>query len=151
MNFNLFCIRENELYGSELPYTKDDVKKIEEKGIKIVISLTNEITRLKEIIDISDQFEHYELPIADFGVPTKEQAQGFLKIISEAKRNKQPVLVHCLAGCGRTGVMLALAEKEIYGTKNGQKAIAKIRKIRSCAVENSLQEEFVINYPNIHE
>jgi len=41
----------------------------------------------------------------DFGLPTHETLSELLKIVSDLRQtDTNPVLVHCSAGCGRTGV-----------------------------------------------
>ena len=84
--------------------------------------------------------------ITDFDVPTDEQIEHFLEIVSTAISEKKKVLVHCIAGCGRTGTMLALAEKFIYGTIDGEEAIRQVREIRPCAIETQNQFNLVLHY-----
>ena len=146
MTLDVFCFKENELYGSALPKTIDDLEQLSELGIKVIISLEEAILNLKFHSSLDQNFEHHELFITDYDIPEKEQVEKFLEIIENARRDKKPVLVHCYAGCGRTGVMLAIAEKIIYGNENGEKAIANLRTVRPCSVETQNQIEFVKNY-----
>ncbi len=146
MTFDFYCFKENELYGSELPKTQEDLDYIKKQGIKIIISLEEAIKELAEHSTLKTDFEHIELYITDYGVPITEQIEKFLEIFSKAKEEKKPVLVHCYAGCGRTGVMLALAEKLFYNTKDGEEAIRNLKKVRPCALETSEQRTLVINY-----
>ncbi len=146
MTFDFYCFKENELYGSELPKTQEDLDYIKKQGIKIIISLEEAIKELAEHSTLKTDFEHIELYITDYGVPFTEQIEKFLEIFSKAKEEKKPVLVHCYAGCGRTGVMLALAEKLFYNTKDGEEAIRNLKKVRPCALETSEQRTLVINY-----
>jgi len=146
MTLDIFEVKMNELYGSELPETLEDFQIINDMGIKIIISLTEEIREYNQNEDIQSMFEFHEILLVDYSVPTDEQVKEFLAILQKSREEKKPVLIHCLAGCGRTGLMLALAERFIYGTENGQEAINNIRKVRSCAVENDMQQAFVINY-----
>lgn len=146
MTLDFYCFKENELYGSELPKTQEDLDYIKKQGIKVIISLEETINELAEHSTLKTDFEHIELYITDYGVPQTEQIEKFLEVFSKAKEEKKSVLVHCYAGCGRTGVMLALAEKLFYTAKDGEEAIKNLKKVRSCALETSEQRAFVINY-----
>jgi atypical dual specificity phosphatase len=55
---------------------------------------------------------------------------------------KHPILVHCFAGCGRTGVMLAVYLMTFYDYKY-ENALKKIRSVRECAIESKNQHEFL--------
>lgn len=146
MTLDVFCFKENELYGSELPETLDDLEQLNKMGIKVIISLESAILNLKHHSSLEQNFQHHELFITDYDIPNEEQVEEFLNIVEKARKEKKPVLVHCYAGCGRTGVMLALAEKIIYKTEDGSKAIANLRKVRPCSVESKNQQEFVKSY-----
>jgi len=56
-------------------------------------------------------FRYLHLPIPDGGAPSLEQAEAFLKFVTDP--DNQPVEVHCRGGYGRTGTMIALYRYEI--------------------------------------
>ena len=64
----------------------------------------------------SKKFDTTNIPITDMGVPTKEQVQEFIDIANEVlEKNKmkkpgepkEKMLLHCKAGIGRTGCLVA--------------------------------------------
>lgn len=56
-------------------------------------------------------FRYLHLPIPDGGAPSLEQAEAFLKFVTDP--DNQPVEVHCRGGYGRTGTMIALYRYEV--------------------------------------
>ena len=84
------------------------------------------------------------LPLPDGGTPTGEQASEFLRFMREKHLAQQAVAVHCEAGLGRTGTMLAL-----YLIAEGQSASAAIQRVRAVepvAVETARQIQFLEEY-----
>ncbi|MHA1989699.1 MAG: phosphatase domain-containing protein [Candidatus Hodarchaeales archaeon] len=138
--FEFYWIIENEIAGSSLPHDKAQIDYLIEKNIKIVVSLTYgiEVGNLLRETNI----RHIHLPIPDFGVPDKETIDEFITISRTAKEKRHPILVHCYAGCGRTGVMLALYLMTFYNYKY-EKTLKKIRSVRECAIESKNQHVFL--------
>ncbi|MHA2059332.1 MAG: protein-tyrosine phosphatase family protein [Candidatus Ranarchaeia archaeon] len=136
---SFFSLIEGKLYGGSLPKTSVDVDFLYEQGIRTIISLTT-----SGLARIDNRFQHIVIDIPDWGVPTEDQVHTFLKAVKASWKRDAPVYVHCYAGCGRTGTMLALAEVFLLGIEDGVEAIEKVRKARPCAVESRLQEDFVI-------
>lgn len=80
------------------------------------------------------------LPVADFGAPPEEiiaqwspVSQSALRALSGGGR----VLVHCRAGCGRSG-MVAL-RLMVESGEPFEAALARLRGLRPCAVETDAQ------------
>lgn len=81
------------------------------------------------------------LPVPDGGAPTPEQATEFVRFVNEQRTAQRAVAVHCEAGLGRTGTMLA-----VYLIAQGDSAEAAIRQIpevERVAVETPRQIQFL--------
>ncbi|NHJ83903.1 MAG: hypothetical protein FK734_00490 [Asgard group archaeon] len=143
---DVFCFKENQLYGSEMPESIDDFEYLKKIGIRVIISFNHGIQDIKQKTNFDDYFIHHEIFITDYMTPSRTQVEEFIGLLIKYRDEKKPVLVHCWAGCGRTGLMLALAERFVYGESDPEKAIENVRKIRSCAIETQEQREFIINF-----
>lgn len=51
--------------------------------------------------------ERHHVPLPDYGTPTLAQVEEFSRLLQDASDRGVPVFVHCKAGIGRTGVMVA--------------------------------------------
>jgi atypical dual specificity phosphatase len=77
------------------------------------------------------------LPVDDFHAPTTTQMLDALAFLDDARATSNPVAVHCLAGQGRTGTVLAAYL--IRGGLSSEEAIAAVRGICPGAIEASPQ------------
>ena len=81
----------------------------------------------------------------DMGVPEFDDLVSSVDFIHERLVNNEPVMVHCLAGLGRTGTILACYLIK-YGKMSSDDAITKIRKQRSGSIQSYSQEEIIFRF-----
>ena len=72
------------------------------------------------------------------------EIEKILKTIQRAKDTKMGVLVHCMAGKGRTGTVLGLYLASQGMT--GEAAIAKVRELRPGSIETHEQQQLIRDY-----
>lgn len=124
----------------------------QEQQVDLVVILTEQQEYLvfagKDLPEVyrSRGMNVLHIPVPDFGIPTdlKKWEEG-LEAVSSAADNGKNIVVHCLAGVGRTGTFLACLAKEKLGFE-GKDAINWVRESVPGAMENRFQEEFVIQY-----
>ncbi len=89
--------------------------------------------------------EWYQLPIPDAGVPDQSfedlWADAGLRLRALLKVGHN-IVIHCKGGLGRTGTVAARLLVE-FGV-DPRKAIQSVRKARAGAIENNLQEQYVL-------
>ena len=105
--------------------------------------------KIKNFFEIISKmpFIFYHFPITDCSFPTKMidlEIRNFEKnYLINFKRNEK-IFVHCRGGLGRTGVIVSRFLINLgYKPKE---AINLVRKIRPGAIENSKQENYVLNF-----
>jgi atypical dual specificity phosphatase len=87
------------------------------------------------------------LPVADFTAPTQEQLARGVHALEEALAGGRRVAVHCGAGLGRTGTLLAC-----YLTRRGYRAddaVARVRALRPSSVETAAQAAAVAAFARL--
>lgn len=113
-------------------------KRYKKEGISVIINCS-EFDNKK---DIPEGFHYYHIDVPDYGLPTEEQILRFLKICDIHGQNKETIVVHCVAGCGRTGqFVVAWGAKKGYIPKN-MDPVKWIRKLRPCSLETKEQMAF---------
>ena len=87
-----------------------------------------------------------ELPVRDFGEPCGETARLWPESAAEAKAALAQggrVLVHCMGGCGRSGMVVLRLMVEMG--EDPEEALARLRAVRPCAVETEAQRVWAAN------
>ena len=118
---------------------EDDLASLESLGISLLVSLTEESTPASTAAHYGIEVLH--LPVQDFTPPTQEQLFAFAAEARESLDAGRAVGVHCGAGLGRTGTVLAS-----YFVTEGMtatEAIAEVRKLRPGSIETPEQEQAV--------
>ena len=138
---NFSWLIENKLAGSAIPTSKDEVQWLHEQGVKSIVTIREEpldngwINKMNYLHVLSD----------DMGVPTFEDLANSIDFIHERIQNNEPVLVHCLAGMGRTGTILACYMIK-YQKMSAEDAIQHIRENRHGSIQSLVQEEMIYQY-----
>ncbi len=89
-------------------------------------------------------------PIPDFGTPDRfDEVGAAIDMALAHLRAGEGVLVHCLAGIGRTGLFLACLIGRV-SPLSGSECIRWVRRSVSGAVESDEQREFVASFLAAH-
>ena len=92
-----------------------------------------------------NRINYLHLYVEDYKVPSIQKIDSTVQFIENEIKLKRPVMVHCAAGKGRTGTILAayLLKKE---NLSPEQAIKKIREIRPGSIQTTIQEKSVYEY-----
>jgi atypical dual specificity phosphatase len=141
---NFRYIIPDQLAGMAHPGWRDRLPaalaELRECGITTVVSLDEE--GLADDILAEHGFEYRHYPVDDFCAPTIEQAEDFCRFVDEQLAKGSAVAVHCWAGVGRTGTMLACYL--IHRGDSVGEAISKVRE--KGGLETPEQEEFLYEF-----
>jgi atypical dual specificity phosphatase len=124
------------------PESLEDCLWLREQGIEVLLSLSEDPPRRGWINEAGLMLVH--VPVEDMEAPTQEQLDRCLDAIARAHEHQMPVAVHCTAGLGRTGVILAcyLVTKGM----SAKNAVARIRRMRPGSVETAEQADAVAEF-----
>ncbi len=124
------------------PSGPEDLAWLREQGIEVLLSLTEERPRRDWIDESGLLVDH--VPLEDMEPPEQDQLDRCVSTILRANERRMGVAVHCGAGLGRTGVVLAA-----YFVARGlsaSNAIARIRRLRPGSIETEEQAAAVELY-----
>ena len=106
-----------------------------EKGVKSVVN----VCEFDNQEDVPKQFAYHFIDVPDYGVPTDQQIEQFIDLMDRHYTANEPVVVHCVAGCGRTGqFIIAWCAKAGFIPK-GTDPVDWIRARRKCCLETGAQ------------
>jgi len=133
---NFGWIIEGSLAASGYPSSASQVRWLKEKGVNSILTLTEEPLP-KEFLDGSGMFAHH-VQMSDHAPPSQEALSKAVKHVRSEIEKGNVVVVHCLAGKGRTGSVLTAYMVEFLG-KEPDEAISQLREARPGSVEGSQQ------------
>lgn len=114
-----------------------DLETLTDHGIDRLVSLTQEPLDLPP----SSSIETSHFPISDMAAPMRHVAVAACSSVLDGLEADKAVAVHCRAGVGRTGTILAcvltLADIPVG------RAMAQLRGINAHYVQTSMQEAFI--------
>src|SRR5262245_6751736 len=128
------------------PECAEDLGWLRQQGIEVLVSLTEDCLR-RDWVNESGLLVVHE-PVVDMEAPTQEQLDRCVSAIDRALAKNMGVAVHCTAGLGRTGVVLAC--HLVTRGMNAQNAMARIRRLRPGSIETEEQAEAVEGFARRH-
>jgi atypical dual specificity phosphatase len=136
-------IEEGKLAASDFPRGVSDLYLLHEQGVRAIVTLTEYPLGSQRdmndaiIAEIGFSFAHF--PIDDMRAPHDPFfTYPVMEFIDAMQAEDKPVMVHCLAGMGRTGTML-----HAYYLHRGltlEQARARIDSVRPHSAWNNLSE-----------
>jgi atypical dual specificity phosphatase len=134
-----YWVDKPHLAGLAQPESEEDLDWLRQNGIEVLICLTEDPPR-RDWINNAGLFALH-VPVMDMDAPAQEQLDTCLSAIARAHEKNMGVCVHCGAGLGRTGVVLACFF--VSHDLTAQNAIARVRRLRPGSVETEEQEQAV--------
>lgn len=140
---NFLWLRKGELAGTPKPglFTEldYDLAALQRVGISVLISLTQKPIEQSSLIKYGIQ--GISFPIKDMGVPSIVDAIQQCKRVEDLLEQGEAIAMHCKAGMGRTGTMLAA--QLIWEGDSASDALEKARKIEPRWVQSEEQVSFL--------
>ena len=138
---NFSWLLENKLAGSAIPTSIDEVQWAIDQGVKSIITIREE--------PLDDSWtkgvNYLHVHSNDMGVPEFNDLINTVDFVHKRITNNEPVMVHCLAGLGRTGTALACYLIK-HQKMSADKAIQKVRDERPGSIQSFPQEEIIFQF-----
>ena len=130
---------------------RDGIASVVASGVNVVVTLiTHEEMADVGVSDLSEQcragdLTHIHQPIDDYSIPSVADAHVLVGTLRQIQSTGKNILIHCMGGLGRSGLLCALLLVDSGLDPND--AIAIVRDVRSPkAIETPEQELFVRNF-----
>ena len=140
---NFSWVIEDGLAGSGMPMTYSQFIWLIRTGIKAIVTIREVPLPSKWLANKA--IDYFHLKVEDYGAPSLSGMDTTVNYVQEHINDGKPVMVHCAAGRGRTGTVLAA-----YFLKNfnltAEQAIKKIRDLRPGSIQSLAQEKAIEMY-----
>jgi atypical dual specificity phosphatase len=137
--FGFSWVEPGRVAAHAAPSSPHELTWLRSNGIELLLTLTEESLPKRWVNDAGLMAVH--VPVPDFQAPTDEQFDVAVETIFKGVKSGMGVAVHCLAGRGRTGTVLAA-----YFVASGESAddaIRKVRNLRPGSIETAGQERAI--------
>jgi atypical dual specificity phosphatase len=134
------CCRPGVLQAS----AERDLAWLSERGIRALLTLTERPLDWESLDRYDLTYRH--IPVTDFQAPTTHQMLEALSFIDQAIAENRAVAVHCMAGQGRTGTVLAAYL--LRGGQSATEAITTLRAVCPGAIESPPQVRALHDWAN---
>ncbi len=138
---NFSWLIKNKLAGSAIPTSIKEIDWVIEQGVKSIVTIREEPLDDDWIKNVN----YLHVMSNDMGVPEFDDLTNTVDFIHQRLNDEEPVMVHCLAGLGRTGTILASYLVK-YENMSADKAIEKVREIRPGSIQSYPQEEIIFQF-----
>jgi atypical dual specificity phosphatase len=138
---NFSWLIKNKLAGSAIPTSIKEIDWVIEQGVKSIVTIREEPLDDDWIKNVN----YLHVMSNDMGVPEFDDLTFAVDFIHRRLNDKEPVMVHCLAGQGRTGTILASYLVK-YENMSADEAIEKVREIRPGSIQSYPQEEMIFRF-----
>lgn len=144
--FNNFSwVVDQFLAASEYPDDEKKLKFLKSQGIISIVTLSER--KIDDNLISKYKFLNLYLQIKDFDVPKLSDVLKFLRWMKLMEKWRIPTLVHCDAGIGRTGTMLAIYF--LSKGKSPKESIEFVKEKRGFKLESLKQESFIYDVAKI--
>ena len=138
---NFSWLIDEKLAGSGMPTSFDEFDWIVNQGVKSIVTMTE--NALPD--NWTQNIDYLHVPTPDLTAPDMDKIDSAVDFIHEQITNDQAVMVHCAAGMGRAGTILAC-----YFVKHmkftAKEAINKVREQRPGSIQSETQELAITFY-----
>jgi len=141
---NFSWLIEEKLAGSGMPTSFDELEWILNQGVKSIVTMTENALPDNWVKEIG----YLHVPTPDYTAPEVDRIDLAVDFIHERISENQAVMVHCAAGMGRAGTILACYLVK-YQKYSAQDAIKKVREERPGSIQSEVQE-LAISYYEKH-
>jgi atypical dual specificity phosphatase len=140
---NFLWLKKGILAGTPRPGvfldTHYDLKALKRVGVTILVSLTQTPVDTEELASFG--LQHIWSPIPDMGAPGIDQATELCASMEKLIANNEVIAVHCRAGLGRTGTVLA--SYLIWEGAGALAALETVRRVEPRWVQSEEQVRFL--------
>ena len=141
---NFSWLIEEKLAGSGMPTSFDEFEWIRSQGVQNIVTMTENSLPDEWTTEIG----YLHVPTPDLTAPDMEKIDSAVEFIHNQIQKNQSVMVHCAAGMGRAGTILACYFVK-YKKFSATDAITKIRDERPGSIQSGIQE-LAIGYYEKH-